>query len=100
MFATPADLIDAKGGNAIVARDIDYSEGAVAVWKHRGRIPRVAWPDLQLRYPDVTLEVLLAIERGGHGGGSPSDDPAVVAPGADAGAEKSLAVFSPAEDAA
>lgn len=93
MFANPAELIDAKGGNAVVAKDINYSEGAVGVWKHRGRIPRVAWPDLMLRYPDVTLQVLLSMERGGHGGVS-VDGPAVLAPGSDPGAEKSLAVFS------
>lgn len=97
MFATPADLIDAKGGNAVVAKDVGVSEGAVALWKHRVRIPRAIWPDLMLRYEDVTLHVLLAIERGGAGshGVSPSvDDPATLAPAGSRGAEKSGRNFS------
>ncbi|WP_295706962.1 hypothetical protein [uncultured Brevundimonas sp.] len=91
MFVTPADFIDAKGGNAVVAKDVGVSEGAVALWKHRTRIPRAVWPDIMLRYEDVTLHVLLAIERGepGSHGVSPSvDDPATLAPGGSRGAEK------------
>lgn len=97
MFATPADLIDAKGGNAVVAKDIGVSEGAVALWKHRVRIPRAIWPDLMLRYQDVTLHVLLAIERGGagvHGVSSSVDDRGRLAPDDAQGAEKDERNFS------
>lgn len=86
MFSTAAQLIDAKGGNAAVARDTGISEGAIGLWKHRGRIPRAAWPDLMLAYSDVNLTGLLAIERGDHGEASGVDDAAVVAPASALGA--------------
>lgn len=88
MFATAADLIDSRGGNAVVARDTGYSESAVGVWKHRNRVPRAAWPEIMSAYPDVDLRALLRLERM-SGGGKSRGHGQKLAPPPPAGAENS-----------
>lgn len=62
MFETAADLIDAKGGPAAVAKAIGSDPGAVRMMKHRNKLPRAVWPEIVEAYPDVTLDKLKAIE--------------------------------------
>lgn len=59
---TAAEFIDAKGGPAQVSRDTGHKAGAVALWRHRNKLPRSAWPELMEAYPDVSLASLKAIE--------------------------------------
>ncbi|WP_366108359.1 carph-isopro domain-containing protein [uncultured Brevundimonas sp.] len=56
-------FIDECGGNAAVAQATGYSAGAVALWRHRNRLPRSAWPEIMLAYPKVRLSDLMAIEK-------------------------------------
>lgn len=65
MVHTASSFIDAKGGNAAVALATGYQPGAVALWRHRNRLPRNAWPEILKAYSDVHLDDLLAIERRG-----------------------------------
>ena len=62
MTETVRSFIDAKGGNAAVARDTGYQPGAVALWVHRNRLPRTAWPEIMKAYDDADLDRLLALE--------------------------------------
>ncbi len=62
MAITARDLIEQKGGNSAVAAATGYQPGAVALWRHRNRLPRTAWPELMTAFPDITLADLLAIE--------------------------------------
>lgn len=64
---TPIELIDAKGGPAKIARDTGHKAGAIALWRHRNKIPRNAWPEIMEAYPDVTLAVLKAMEASSGG---------------------------------
>lgn len=59
---TVNDFIEGRGGNAAVAKATGYSEGAVALWRHRKKLPRTAWPEILDAYQDVTLAELKAIE--------------------------------------
>lgn len=58
---TPSELIDAKGGPAAFARAIGADAGAVRMMKHRNRLPRTAWPEIQQAF-DLRLDEMLAIE--------------------------------------
>ena len=58
-----ADLIEAKGGAAEMARLMGVKPGIVRMWKYRGRIARTAWLDVMDAFPDVTLEMLRLGER-------------------------------------
>lgn len=62
MFKTVGEIIDAKGGNAAVASATGYDPGAVALWRHRNKLPRRAWPEIMTAWPDVKLGHLLALE--------------------------------------
>lgn len=67
---TPAEFIDAKGGpaamtraiNAVSAAEKQVTSGAVALWRHRNKLPRTSWPEIIDAYPDTTLDDLKAIE--------------------------------------
>jgi hypothetical protein len=56
-----ADFIDAKGGPANIARATGYKPGAVALWRHRKKLPRSAWPEI-ISAELATLDELMAIE--------------------------------------
>ena len=62
MTETVRTFIDSKGGNAAVARDTGYQPGAVALWVHRNRLPRTAWPEIMKAYADCDLDRLLVLE--------------------------------------
>lgn len=62
MSETVAQIIIEKGGPLAVATRVGWAAGAVRAWKHRGVIPRDAWPDLMREFPDITLERLIASE--------------------------------------
>lgn len=62
MLTTAAALIDELGGRKAVADVTGKDVGAVDVWKHRNRIPRTSWPELQKAHPAVTLDRLLETE--------------------------------------
>lgn len=62
MAETVKAFIRERGGNAFVAMATGHSEGAVAVWVHRNRLPRTAWPEIMKAFPEVTLDMLLALE--------------------------------------
>jgi hypothetical protein len=56
-------FIEAKG-IAAVASATGRTEGAVRVWKTRNRLPREAWLELTVAFPeDLTLETLERIEQ-------------------------------------
>jgi len=60
---------DKRGCYAKLAEDINQSEGTIAVWKHRGRIPPDSWAAIvsaarKRRIRGVTLEVLVAKQAG------------------------------------
>lgn len=61
MTQTALQFIDAKGGPAAVARATGYKPGAVALWRHRNKLPRTAWPEIVEAF-GVTLDTLLEIE--------------------------------------
>lgn len=67
MFTNVSELLDSKGGNASVATATGYAPGAVALWRHRNKLPRSAWPDLMKAFPDITLDALLALEAAAVG---------------------------------
>lgn len=62
MAETVRTFIDSLKGNAAVAKATGHSEGAVALWVHRNRLPRSAWPEVMTAFPEATLERLLALE--------------------------------------
>lgn len=62
MAMTAAEFIDGKGGPATVARATGYKPGAVALWRHRNKLPRSAWPEIMEAFPGTTIETLKAIE--------------------------------------
>lgn len=59
---TPTEFIDAKGGPSQIAKDTGHGAGAIALWRHRNKIPRAAWPEIQEAYPEVSLSTLKAME--------------------------------------
>lgn len=59
---TAADFIDGKGGPAKVGRETGHRPGNVALWRHRNKLPRAAWPEIMEAYPDVSLAALKKIE--------------------------------------
>lgn len=63
MTMTASQFVDARGGPKAVADATGKQPNAVSVWKNRNKIPRDAWPDIQLAWPDVSLADLLAIEK-------------------------------------
>lgn len=66
MAETVRTFIDDHGGNAAVAKATGNSEGAVALWVHRNRLPRSAWPEMMKAFETATLDRLLALEAGVH----------------------------------
>lgn len=65
MDRTPAKFIEDMGDATAMAKAIGTDAARVRMWKHRNRIPRHVWPELQEAYPDVTVDVLKAIEAAG-----------------------------------
>lgn len=63
MADTVRTFVDSLNGNAAVAKATGHSEGAVALWVHRNRLPRSAWPEVMTAFPDVTLARLLDLEK-------------------------------------
>jgi hypothetical protein len=68
---TAVELIDHLGGPAKIAAAIEASSGgsgntpnagAIALWRHRNKVPRTAWPELIEAFAEVTLDVLKATE--------------------------------------
>lgn len=58
-----SDLIERMGGPAGVEAATTVPAGRVAVWKHRNRIPRDAWPAILKGYPDkISLDDLIAAD--------------------------------------
>jgi hypothetical protein len=64
MFISAVDFIDQKGGPAAVARATGHKAGAVALWRHRNKLPRTAWPEIIEAFPDTSISDLKAIETG------------------------------------
>lgn len=62
MRMTAKEFIDSKGGPAVVARVTGYKPGAVALWRHRNKLPRSAWPEIIGAFPDVSIGDLMAVE--------------------------------------
>lgn len=60
---TAAGVIDTAGGPKVFAEAVGKNQITVRVWKHRNFFPRVAWPDIQAAYPDLTTDRLLEIEK-------------------------------------
>ena len=58
-----SQIIEKHGGPKALADALGKTAVAIRVWKSRNRIPRAAWPDIMSRFPEVTMEVLLATER-------------------------------------
>lgn len=56
-------LIDDKGGPEGLANAGVMSLGYARVCRSRKRLPRTVWPDIMRAFPDVTLDVLLEVER-------------------------------------
>ncbi len=56
-----AQFIDDRGGPAEIARRTGYKPGAVALWRHRKKVPRTAWPEI-IGAELATLDELKAIE--------------------------------------
>lgn len=63
LIETASQFIDEKGGPAAVASKVGRKSGAVRLWKHRGVLPRDAWPEIVDAYPDMTLDRLKEIEQ-------------------------------------
>jgi hypothetical protein len=71
---TPAEFIDQKGGPAAMTRAINevsppdkqITSGAVALWRHRNKLPRTAWPEIVEAFPGTTLDELKAVEAAGE----------------------------------
>lgn len=61
MSQSPAQFIE-DTGTATIAERLQKREGTVRTWKSRNRLPRSAWPELLLAFPDLTVERLKAIE--------------------------------------
>lgn len=61
MTETFPQMIDGLGAHAIAVRT-GRSIGTVRMWKHRGFIPRHAWPEIMQAFPAVTMETLLKCE--------------------------------------
>lgn len=59
---TPAEFIDENGGPTVIARRTGRRPGAVALWRHRNKIPRSAWPELLDAFPQLTMDDLRCIE--------------------------------------
>lgn len=83
-MTTPITFIDAKGGPAQIARDLAevtgaeerrYTAGAIALWRHRNKIPRNAWPEIVVAYPEVTISYLREIEANACEGDSRQSQP-------------------------
>lgn len=64
MIRTAAEFIDNKGGPTAVAKATGHSPGAVALWRHRNKLPRKAWPEIISAFPETTLTQLKDIEGG------------------------------------
>lgn len=62
MAETVRTFIDSLNGNATVAKATGHTEGAVALWVHRNRLPRSAWPEVMTAFPEVTLKRLMDLE--------------------------------------
>ena len=71
---TASQLIEEIGGDQAVAAAVRAGYGAVRTAKHRNRIPRAWWPELQLAFPkQATLEVLLETERAADADAPPAE---------------------------
>lgn len=66
-FMNAADFIDKKGGPAVVARATGHKPGAVALWRHRNKLPRSAWPEIIEAFPGTTIDRLKKIEAASKG---------------------------------
>jgi len=62
MVTSPAQFIEDKGVLE-VATATGRTEGAVRVWKTRNRFPREAWLEINLAFPELTLQVLRKLEN-------------------------------------
>jgi len=63
MSKTAAEIIVDLGGPKAIAESTPHKEGTIWVWKHRGKIPRTAWPDLIEAFPKkVSLDDLRQTE--------------------------------------
>lgn len=77
---TPAEFIDQKGGPAAMTRAINellpptkqLGSGAIALWRHRNKIPRTSWPEIIDAFPGTTLDELKAVEAAGESAGEVS----------------------------
>lgn len=63
MTASPAEIIDAKGGAAAFAAAVGVTPSHARVWKHRNQFPRRHWPEIGAAFPDLDTETLLEAER-------------------------------------
>jgi hypothetical protein len=60
---TASLVITNAGGPKAFAEAIGKNQITVRVWKCRGFFPRMAWPDIQAAFPELTTEKLLEIEK-------------------------------------
>lgn len=67
MAHSPSEIIDAYGGASAFADALAEPVTNVRLWKHRNRIPRRAWPEISVTFPELTTEKLLEIERRADG---------------------------------
>jgi hypothetical protein len=60
---SPLAFIDDRGGPTSVAKATGHKVGAVNLWRHRNKIPRTAWPEVMLAFPDLSMPDLLEMEK-------------------------------------
>ena len=62
MPQTASEIIETKGGPAAFAAALGIDAERVRAMKHRNKLPRSVWPEIQTAFPDLTLKVLRASE--------------------------------------
>lgn len=62
MLKSPTQFIEAAGVENVAAAT-GRTEAAVRVWKTRNVLPREAWLELSVAYPELTLDVLRKMEK-------------------------------------
>ncbi len=57
-----SELIESLGGAKVVAEKTTYRRGTVDTWGSREIIPRKAWPDLMIAFPQLGMSDLIGSE--------------------------------------
>lgn len=66
MAKSVSEIIEDKGGPSKFAEAVGKDAGAVRLWKFRDKFPRTAWPEISGAFPDLSQDVLVAIEAAGE----------------------------------